>query len=220
MNYEDKKQGYYGNVRHDLITFFGNFKGMKVLEVGAAYGETLYYIKQHKEASEVVGVELFKDLKNIEKYKKLDDLIFGDISNINLSNYKNYFDLIILADVIEHINEPLPVLEKLKSLLKDDGKILISLPNIRHYSAFVKIFLKGSFEYEDNGIFDYTHARFYCKKDIVKLVEKSSFTIEKVEGSVRNYKGKSLAKIFNLLTLRVFEEFLSVQYFFIIKKMK
>ena len=42
---------------------------MKVLEVGAAYGETLYYIKQHKEASEVVGVELFKDLKNIENIK-------------------------------------------------------------------------------------------------------------------------------------------------------
>lgn len=218
MNYEDKKQGYYGNVRQDLIAFFGNFKGMKVLEVGAAYGETLYYIKQHKEASEVVGVELFKDLKNIKKYKKLDDLIFGDINDINLSNYNNNFDLIILADVIEHINEPLPVLEKLKSLLKDDGKILISLPNIRHYSAFVKIFLKGSFEYEDNGIFDYTHTRFYCKKDMVRLANKANLKLIKSEGSIKKYKGSSIAKIINKCTLGYFEEFFSVQNYFIFSK--
>lgn len=218
MNYANKQQGYYGNVRHDLIDFFGEVNNLKVLEIGAAYGETLYYLKEQKKASEVIGVELFKDEKNLDKYKKIDKLYFGNINDIDLSIYKNYFDLIILADVIEHIDEPLLTLEKAKSLLKQNGVLLISLPNIRHYSAFVKIFIKGSFKYEDNGIFDYTHVRFYCKKDMIELANKANLNVLKSEGSISNYKGKSLVKYINKLTFGFFEEFFSVQNYFIFGK--
>lgn len=219
MNYENKQEGYYNNVRHDLIRFFNKSKGnLKVLEVGAAYGETLFFLKNSGMTSEVVGVELFQDSNNLDKYKKLDHFLFGDIQTLDLSKFENYFDVILLADVLEHLVEPLPVLEKIRKLLKKDGEIIISIPNIRHYSSFIKIFLKGNFQYEDSGIFDYTHMRFYCKSDIVKLVQKAGFTIEKLEGSVKNYDGKSFAKILNILTFSLFEEFLSVQYFFKIKK--
>lgn len=218
MNYENKQQGYYGNVRHDLINFFGEVEGMKVLEIGAAYGETLHYLKAHKKASEVIGVELFKDQKNLDKYKALDTLIFGDVQNLDLTRYEGYFDVIILADVLEHVFEPLPLLNKIKSLLKDNGIIIVSIPNIRHYSSFVKIFLKGNFQYEDSGIFDYTHMRFYCKKDVESLLSKSDFSITKSEGSIRNYNGKSFAKLVNKATFGIFEEFLSVQCFFMAKK--
>lgn len=219
MNYESKKEGYYNNIRYDLVDFIGKIdKQIKVLEIGAAYGETLYFLKQSGFASEVIGVELFKDENNFDKYKELDQFLFGDIQQLDLSKYENYFDLIILADVIEHIAEPLPILEKVKKLLKSNGTIIISIPNIRHYSSFVKIFLKGNFKYEDNGIFDYTHLRFYCKRDIEDLVKKANFTIEKSEGSIRNFKEKSFTKLINKLTLGLFEEFLSVQFFFKIKK--
>jgi 2-polyprenyl-3-methyl-5-hydroxy-6-metoxy-1,4-benzoquinol methylase len=219
MNYESKQEGYYNNVRHDLIRFFYKpNKTLKVLEVGAAYGETLFFLKNSGQASEVVGVELFQDTNNLDKYKELDYFLFGDIQTLDLSKFENHFDLILLADVLEHLIEPLPALEKVKKLLKEEGEIIISIPNIRHYSSFIKIFIKGNFQYEDSGIFDYTHMRFYCKKDIIRLVKKSGFTIEKVEGSIKNYQGKSLAKILNFLTFSVFEEFLSVQYFFKLKK--
>lgn len=219
MNYENKEEGYYNNVRHDLIRFFNKSnKSLKVLEVGAAYGETLFFLKKSGIASEVVGVELFQDTKNLDKYKDLDQFLFGDIQTLNVSKFENYFDIILLADVLEHLVEPLPVLEKIKKLLKKDGEIIISIPNIRHYSSFIKIFIKGNFQYENSGIFDYTHMRFYCKSDIVSLVQKAGFTIEKSEGSVKNFKGKSFAKIFNTITFGLFEQFLSVQYFFKIKK--
>jgi hypothetical protein len=88
------------------------------------------------------------------------------------------------------------------------------MPNIRHYSAFVKIFLKGDFSYDENGIFDYTHVRFYCKRNIQQLLETSNFKILKSEGSIRNFKGKSWAVAINKITLGLFEPFLSHQYFF------
>lgn len=219
MNYTEKQEGYYNNVRHDLIKLIDKSdEELKILEVGAAYGETLFFLKETGIANEVVGVELFKDQQNLNKYKILDEFLFGDIQNIDLDKYENYFDAILLADVLEHILEPLPILEKVKKLLKKDGKIIISIPNIRHYSAFIKIFIKGSFKYEDNGIFDYTHLRFYCKKDIISLLQNSNLSIEHTEGSVRNFNGKSIAKIINHLTFGFFEEFLSVQYFFKVKK--
>lgn len=132
----------------------------------------------------MVGIDLFEDVENRDNYKKLDKFIFGDIQQLELEEYKNYFDIIILADVIEHLTEPKPVLEKIKNYLKDDGKLILSIPNIRHYTAIYKIFFKGDFKYEDRGLFDYTHLRFYCKKNIIELVESASYKIINTQSSI------------------------------------
>ncbi|PDS23407.1 class I SAM-dependent methyltransferase [Flavobacterium branchiophilum] len=219
MNYENKLEGYYSNIRLDLVRLIQRKdKELKVLEIGAAYGETLYYIKNSGIASEVVGVDLFKDEQHPERYKQLDNFIFGDIQSLNMEQYYNYFDVILLPDVLEHIIEPLPVLEKVKQMIKQEGEIIISVPNIRHFSAFVKIFIKGNFEYQDSGIFDFTHMRFYCKSDLIRLVEKANYKVQLVEGSIKNYDKNSITKIINRLTFGFFEEFFSIQYFVKVKK--
>ena len=216
MNYEEKDKGYYSNVRLDLIGLLNsNEKGLKVLEIGAAYGETLFYLKENGIASECVGVDLFKDINNKQNYKNIDRFIFGNIEQIDLEEYLDYFDIILLPDVLEHLLEPKLVLNKLKKYLKKDGKIIVSMPNIRHYSALVKIFLKGDFKYEESGIFDYTHLRFYCKKNIAELITSTGYKIEKHQSSILSYKGFSISKIINITTLRLFEEFFSYQYFFV-----
>ena len=167
MNYDKKGADYYSNIRLDLINLIDKqCQNLKVLEIGAAYGETLYYLKQNNIATEVVGVDLFEDKNNKQNYKPLDNFIFGNIEEIELPQYENYFDLILLPDVLEHLYEPSKVLEKTKKYLNANGKIIVSMPNIRHYSAITKIFLKGDFSYEESGIFDYTHLRFYCRKKL------------------------------------------------------
>lgn len=219
MDYSDKRSSYYANIRHDLIALIDKKrKGLKVLEIGAAYGETLYYLKQKGIAKEAVGVELYEDVKNKQNYKPLDNFIFANIEETDFPEYEGYFDLILLPDVVEHIAEPKKVLAKVKKYLRNDGEILVSMPNIRHYSAINKIVFKGDFRYEESGIFDYTHARFYCKRNIKELLENSGFKVEYSEGSIKNYKGKSFAKLLNALTFGVLEEFLSTQYFFRAKK--
>lgn len=217
MNYENKTSDYYSNIRLDLVELIDK-KDLKVLEIGAAYGATLFHLKNEGIANEVVGVELFKDSKNVDKYKNIDRFIFGDINSIDLSEFRNYFDLIMLPDVLEHILEPKKTLDKIKELLKPEGEVLVSMPNIRHYSAFIKIFIKGNFKYEKSGIFDFTHVRFYCKKDMKNLFESSGFKILYTKSSIRNYKGKSFAKIMNIITFKLFEEFFSPQYFFKLSK--
>lgn len=219
MNYEEKAPDYFSNIRKDLVNFIKpNSKDLKILEIGAAYGETLFYLKEKGIASECVGVDLFEDVNNKQNYKNIDRFIFGNIEQIDLAEYNDYFDVILLPDVLEHLLEPKPVLNKIKKYLKEDGKIIVSMPNIRHYSALIKIFIKGDFRYEESGIFDYTHMRFYCRKNIQELLEISGYKIIIQESSIKNYKGKSAAKLINLITFGIFEEFFSYQYFFVIKK--
>jgi 2-polyprenyl-3-methyl-5-hydroxy-6-metoxy-1,4-benzoquinol methylase len=219
MNYNEKAPDYFSNIRKDLINLIdANAKDLKILEVGAAYGETLYYLKQNGIAAEVVGVDIFEDKKNKQNYKPLDRFIFGDIEKIELPEYLQHFDLILLPDVLEHLFEPKSVLETLKKYLKEDGKIIISMPNIRYYSALYKIVFKGDFRYEESGIFDYTHVRFYCRKNIQELLETAGYKVLKQESSIKNYQGKSISKLINLITFGIFEEFFSTQYFFVVKK--
>lgn len=219
MNYKDKSKSYFSNIRHDLLALLSESdKNLKVMEIGAAYGETLYYIKSKGIASEVVGVDIFEDKKNKENYKNIDRFIFGNIENIDFPEYYNYFDLILLPDVLEHLIEPKNVLSKAHKYLKDDGFIIVSMPNIRHYSALNKIFIKGDFSYEESGIFDTTHLRFYCRKNIKELLESSGFKTIIEQGSIKNYRGNSITKIINKITFGIFEEFFSYQYFFKSKK--
>ena len=219
MNYNSKNSSYYSFIRLDLIALIDiGVRNLNILEIGAAYGETLFYLKQKGIAARAVAVDLFEDKNNDQRYKVVDDFIFGNIEEIELNRYINYFDLILLPDVLEHLIEPSKVLTKIKSYLKQDGKVIVSMPNIRHYSAMYKIFCKGDFQYEESGIFDYTHMRFYCRKNIQELLESSGYKIVRQESSIQNYKGKSLAKTINLLTFGVFEEFFSAQYFYILEK--
>lgn len=213
MNYEDKNSEYFTYVRKDLVSLIELEKNLKILEVGAGFGHTLNYLKQTGVASEGVGLDIFEDISRIAEYQRIDRFIFGNIEDIELSEYKNYFDLILLGDVLEHLIEPATVLDKLKTYLNQDGEILVSMPNIRHYSTFIKIFIKGNFDYEESGIFDYTHRRFFCKKNIKSLLE-TNFRIINEISSIHFYKNRSGAKILNKFTFGLFEQFLTVQYFY------
>lgn len=219
MNYKDKSKSYFSNIRHDLLELLAvSDKNLKVMEIGAAYGETLYYIKNKGIASEVVGVDIFEDKKNPQNYKNIDRFIFANIESDDFPEYYNYFDLILLPDVLEHLIDPKNALSKVYKYLKDDGILIVSMPNIRHYSALNKIFFKGDFSYEESGIFDNTHLRFYCRKNIKELLESSGFKTIIEQGSIKNYKGNSITKIINKITFGIFEEFFSYQYFFKSKK--
>lgn len=215
MNYEDKNSDYFSFIRHDLIGLIDKDKNkLKVLEVGAAYGATLFYLKSQNIAQEVVGIELFEDTINKQNYFPLDKFIFGNIESLDISQYENYFDLILLPDVLEHLIEPKIALKKIYKTLKINGEVLVSMPNIRHYSVLNKVFLKGDFKYEESGILDYTHYRFYCKKNIIDLLESSGLVTKQIVSSIKIYKGKSFAKLINKITFGVFEEFFSAQYIY------
>ena len=212
FKYEEKEGDYYSNVRHDLLTLLPtDSKNRRFLEIGAGYGATLSFLKKQGIASEVVGVDIPENEGTLG-FDNIDEFFYADAEKLDLSKYKGHFDYIILADVLEHLVHPDEVLKSMKELLNKDGQILVSMPNFRTKQAFFKVFIKGDFSYEESGLFDYTHLRFFCKKNIRALIEDNGYEVESMISSLKAYKGKSLSKIVNLLTFRIFEEFFSVQY--------
>ena len=78
--------------------------------------------------------------KDLIDTNTIDNFIIGNVEELNLEQYNNYFDVIILADVLEHLINPKEVLEKVANYLNKGGEILISIPNFRHKSAIYKVF--------------------------------------------------------------------------------
>ncbi|RMD49523.1 MAG: class I SAM-dependent methyltransferase, partial [Ignavibacteria bacterium] len=89
----------------------------------------------------------------------------------------NKFDLIMFADVLEHLIDPEYVLKELKNKLKPGGEIIASIPNIRHWSIFRQL-LEGNWNYAEHGLLDKTHLRFFTRKTMISLFENAGYHAE------------------------------------------
>jgi len=98
---------------------------------------------------------------------------------------KGEFDVVVAADVLEHVYEPLTVLTAMKDFLNKDGYMVISVPHVGH-SAVHACLLDEDFEYGDTGLLDRTHIRFFGIKNIQKLFEDAGMKIVHAEFVVRN----------------------------------
>ena len=150
-----------------LIDLTGS--GKKVLELGSSSGYLTEVFKQND--CQITIVELDpQDAKQASKFAKKSYV--GDLDNpIFLKSLNGTFDVIVAADILEHLKSPEQVLNKLKNQLTKNGKFLISLPNIACWRIRRDLFVKGSFEYQEWGILDKTHLRFYTYTTIRNMIE-------------------------------------------------
>lgn len=209
--YKDKEQGYFTNIRHDLINFISHDRKNKVLEVGAGGGDTLIAIKRMGLANEVVGIELNKVAGSNQNDPSIDRFIFGNIESMEVDLPENYFNVIICGDVLEHLIDPWKTIEKLQRHLKKGGKLVASVPNIRHYRALYQLFVKGRFSYTEFGLFDKTHLRFFCKRDMLEILSTSQLSPDSITPIFKHLPPSRINTI-NRLSLGLFEEFLTLQY--------
>jgi len=85
----------------------------------------------------------------------------GGKSIVVLKNYDEaIFDYIVCADVLEHLIDPWAILAELVTFLKLDGRIIISLPNVRRWTVWMPLVIKGKWDYRESVIMDRTHLRF------------------------------------------------------------
>jgi SAM-dependent methyltransferase len=216
--YGEKKGIYFTNPRLDLIKLVPANPANKILEIGAGGGDTLVEIKKLDLASEVIGVDLMPVPDSNQDNPLIDKFIVCDVEKTDLPYSEGYFDIILLGDVVEHLFDPWSFLQKMSKLLKKDGIFIASLPNIRYYTAMYKVFFKGDFGYESDGLFDKTHFRFFCKKNIFDLFNTDQFKCTKIISRNRLLGLKGKKELFDKLTFRVFEEFFARQYIVVSKK--
>jgi SAM-dependent methyltransferase len=90
------------------------------------------------------------------------------------------FDVVLAADVLEHLVNPGNLMGQVRNVLSPDGTALFCVPNIAHWYPRLRSTL-GMFDYDQRGILDSTHLRFFTRRSIRKLVERQGFTVRRIE---------------------------------------
>lgn len=134
-------------------------KNFSVLELGSSSG---YLTKEFfKNGCDVTVIELDKE-DYLKALKFADNGYCGSLDNSNfLQLIKGKFDVVVAADIIEHLKEIDQILEFIKSKLKKHGRCIMSLPNIACWRIRKDLFFRGKFEYQEMGVLDKTHLKFF-----------------------------------------------------------
>lgn len=173
---------YSASMRVDILPLFDR-PYARVLDIGCSTGNTGVMLKEHGLCQWVSGVELFEQTASIAR-TRLDDVMVGPVQEVLGHIADQSFDCILCLDVLEHLADPWRVLQQLSQKLKPQGVIITSIPNIRHVSILVKLFLLGRWTYTDSGILDRTHLRFFTKQSVLALLDLPQLRLEKVSSLV------------------------------------
>ena len=210
----------YVGLRKDILR---HIKGSNliVLDIGSATGENGKYLIENNIASQVIGVEIDESMAELSR-GKLTNLIVGNIESQEIKNQlpsNLYYDFILLGDVLEHLNNPWELLNYLTALLKPEGQVIISLPNVQHIEVFIQVFLKGKWPYNQRGIFDKTHLRWFTYKNIIELINSSNLSIVKLERNFR-FRDKQGSKFpfYGIVLKKVFKNIYTHQFIIVCKK--
>jgi O-antigen biosynthesis protein len=154
-----------------------------------------------------------------------EDVIVADLDDIDLAGALggNLFDVAVFADVIEHLKDPKRLLTQARDLLAPGGYIVVSVPNVAHASVRLEL-LKGQFSYEETGILDNTHLRYYTRSSIADLLASCGYMVEVMDWVELKVSEDELHETLDPLGLanlsevvKAFSEWEAVAYQYIIK---
>ncbi len=171
--------GYYSQHREEILQLIPRNTRL-MLDVGCGDGSFGLSVKKMINAK-VWGVELNSEAASIA-YAKIDNVLVGDISKVIAELPNSQFDCIVFNDVLEHLADPFTVLLKIKKKLTAEGVIICSLPNVRFIFTLYQLLVKKQWRYEDAGVLDKTHLRFFTKRSIIDMLETLDYKILKIKG--------------------------------------
>ncbi|PIE45862.1 MAG: hypothetical protein CSA44_01420 [Gammaproteobacteria bacterium] len=147
----------------------------RVLDIGCGAGDLGHYLRAEKDCT-VIGID-YSAASLAVAADKLDKALQVDLNTQNVHEHvavDDKFDVIVMADILEHLMNPQAVLLSAQQLLKADGKVLISIPNAGYVGALLSLY-DDEWNYREEGILDRTHVRFYTKKSIMALLADNGF---------------------------------------------
>ncbi len=169
---EDKKK-WFTKIRQsknlfnkdELVKYF--CKDKEVLDIGCVgqdidYSNPNWIYNQVKEvASSIVGVDINRD-----GIKQINDMGYEVYHYEDMKRGKK-FDILLMLDVIEHVNNPVEFLNDYQEFLKEDGKIIITTPNSNRAINFVNIFFRNDYS------LNYEHTFWFCPKTFLEVISRT-----------------------------------------------
>ncbi len=157
---------YYNRVNLDLLHVIPPH-ARAVLEVGCGTGAMAEQFLAINPGTRYVGIEMNAEAAAIAS-TRLARVIVGNVETLDLADLglePESFDALVFGDVLEHMTDPWRVLGELARLLRPGGQALACIPNVQHWSVIVDL-LRGRWEYQDEGLMDRTHLRFFAAESL------------------------------------------------------
>ncbi|GAB4157416.1 MAG: hypothetical protein Fur0037_25350 [Planctomycetota bacterium] len=179
---------YFRQERDDLFLCLDRAAAPgRALEIGC--GEGRFGARLCAMGFEVHGVESDPGAAAVAG-SVLHRVLCEDIEAAALPYPEEHFDLLVCADVLEHLRDPWTVLRRLRVLLKRGGTAIASVPNAQYFPVVAGL-LAGRFRYRDSGVLDRTHLRFFTRESARELFEQAGFAIEAMPVS---YPGRPVSR--------------------------
>jgi 2-polyprenyl-3-methyl-5-hydroxy-6-metoxy-1,4-benzoquinol methylase len=152
----------------------------RVLDLGCAAGALGAAIKERFAGAVVVGIEAGRAAA-AQAATRLDRVVEARLDDIDFNAHglePGTFDAITASDVLEHLSNPWRLLERVRPLLAPGGQLLASIPNVRNAYLVSQLVLAGRWEYQERGLMDITHLRFFTLEEIRRMLEATGFRLE------------------------------------------
>jgi SAM-dependent methyltransferase len=174
--YADKSHAYFEFPRMEIAPLLPD-RIDRVLEIACGDGATCKWLRAHGTVRYAVGIDLMPDAAGRAE-SVFDVALSGNVETMEFP--AGTFDLILALDVLEHLIDPWQVVRRLQTMLNPGGTMIVSIPNITHYSICIPMFLRGQWSYTDEGLLDRTHLRFFTRRTAVDLVTGSGLVMDKM----------------------------------------
>lgn len=196
--YNHKESNYYGHYRPEILSLVKS-KVNRVLDVGCSDGSFASQLLVNNLCNEAHGIEPFEDAYLLAQEKL--NLVFHNKVEMQIDKLEdNYYDIIFFNDVLEHLIDPELVLNKFRSKLTKNGVVITSVPNVRYLPNLFNLIVKGDWKYEESGVLDNTHLRFFTFKSFARMVTNSGYDIKYIAGNdFSRLRFKGIKKIIGYL---------------------
>lgn len=154
--------------------------GTTILDVGCGTG-ALARVLERKDVK-LYGVDSDRECAKMAR-TYYENVLICDVERCDFPFVEKSFDIIVFADVLEHLKRPDVILRKAKSLLMRNGFVLVSIPNVVNWITRLQI-LFGNFNYWDAGPCDKTHLRFFTKRSIIMVFESAGYLVTEIKHTV------------------------------------
>lgn len=162
---------YFEDINWGLLRLWNARQDLDVLDVGCGFATTSQRICEA--GNRVTGIESNHDAAAVAR-TRIDRVIEADLQNAAAVGDAR-FDVIIFADVLEHLPWPASVLRRYLELLKPGGSVMVSLPNVGLWSVRLSLMF-GRFHYAESGVLDRTHLRFFTRSSAAELLRSAGLS--------------------------------------------
>ena len=174
MQQESSEKIYINTGNEDVIKLVTG-RNLTILDVGCGSG--VLAKKLSSMGHQIDGITISQNEYDVAKHFLVKTYIHNLENGLPAEMIYSQYDYVICSHVLEHIVYPDKLLKDIYRVLKPGGFLIVALPNIMHYKSRLKLMI-GDFVYEDAGIWDNTHVKWYTFNSAKKLLNDYGFFIE------------------------------------------